>query len=76
MTSGTVKWFDDSIGHGFIVPDAGVEDLFVKRSSVAREGDNPLVKGARVSFDRRDGTNGPEATNVTFLAVPVLAASL
>lgn len=64
MADGTVKWFDDSIGYGFIVPDAGVEDLFVKHSSLAGEAGKPLVKGTRVSFDQRDGTKGPEATNV------------
>lgn len=64
MASGTVKWFDDSTGYGFIVPDNGAEDLFVTHASVAGERDKPLVKGTRVSFERREGTKGPEATNV------------
>jgi len=64
VASGTVKWFDDSTGYGFIVPDAGPEDLFVKNSSLAGGDGRPLVKGARVSFDEREGTKGPEATNV------------
>lgn len=63
MSSGTVKWFHASTGYGFIVPDAGAEDLFVKHSSI--QGYESVAEGARVWFDRRDGPRGPEATNVT-----------
>jgi len=68
VAQGTVKWFDESTGYGFIVPDTGVEDLFVKHSSVAHTGVHSLVKGSRVSFEQRDGTKGPEATNVVSAA--------
>jgi cold shock protein len=67
MASGTVKWFDDSTGYGFIVPDAGAEDLLVKQSSI--QGYESLVKGARVWFDRHDGPRGPEAMNVGYVRV-------
>jgi CspA family cold shock protein len=62
MSTGTVKWFDASTGYGFIVPDAGAEDLFVKHASIL--GHELLARGARVRFDGNDGPRGPEATNV------------
>jgi len=64
MATGTVKWFNDSKGYGFITPDEGTKDLFVHFSSIAGEGFKTLVEGARVEFERREGDKGPEATNV------------
>jgi CspA family cold shock protein len=68
MADGTVKWFNDSKGYGFITPDEGSKDLFVHHSNIAGEGFKSLTEGARVSFDAQEGANGPEATNVTPVA--------
>ena len=64
MASGTVKWFNDAKGFGFITPDEGSKDLFVHFSNIAGDGFKSLAEGARVSFDEREGAKGPEATNV------------
>jgi cold shock protein len=64
MATGTVKWFNDSKGYGFITPDEGGKDLFVHHSSIAGEGYKSLSEGAKVEFEPREGTKGPEATNV------------
>ena len=65
MTTGTVKWFDDSKGFGFITPDDGSKDVFVHFSAIAAEGFRSLAEGQSVSFDVEDGAKGPQATNVT-----------
>ena len=66
METGTVKWFNDQKGYGFIAPDdGGQKDLFVHFSNVAGDGFRTLVEGAKVEFERREGTKGPEAVNVT-----------
>jgi CspA family cold shock protein len=64
MASGTVKWFNDSKGYGFITPADGTKDLFVHHSNIAGEGFKSLVEGAPVEFEAREGAKGPEATNV------------
>ncbi|MDQ4058166.1 MAG: cold-shock protein [Actinomycetota bacterium] len=64
MASGTVKWFNDAKGYGFITPDDGTKDLFVHHSSIAGDGYKSLAEGAKVEFDQRAGEKGPEATNV------------
>ncbi len=68
MASGTVKWFNDTKGYGFITPDEGAKDLFVHRNNIAGDGFNSLVEGARVQFEEREGTKGREATNVASVA--------
>src|SRR5262249_4885079 len=68
MANGTVKWFNDSKGYGFISPDEGSNDLFVHHSNIAGDGFKSLVEGARVSFEQREGSKGPEATNVVPVA--------
>jgi CspA family cold shock protein len=68
MATGTVKWFNDSKGYGFITPDEGSKDLFVHHSNIAGEGYKSLAEGARVEFEQREGQKGPEATNVTAVA--------
>ncbi|MEX1357141.1 MAG: cold-shock protein [Gaiellaceae bacterium] len=68
MASGTVKWFNDAKGFGFITPDEGSKDLFVHFSNIAGDGFKSLAEGVRVSFDEREGAKGPEATNVVPVA--------
>jgi CspA family cold shock protein len=59
-----VKWFNDAKGYGFIAPDEGTKDLFVHFSNIAGEGFKSLSEGSRVEYEAREGTKGPEATNV------------
>ena len=59
MANGTVKWFNDSKGYGFITPDEGSKDLFVHHSSIAGDGFKSLAEGARVSFEQRRRLEGP-----------------
>ena len=69
MATGTVKWFNDAKGYGFITPDdGGGKDLFVHHTAIAGEGYKSLAEGARVSFEQREGEKGPEATNVAPVA--------
>ena len=68
MATGTVKWFNDDKGYGFIAPDEGAKDLFVHHSNIAGNGFKTLAEGARVEFERREGAKGPEATNVAPVA--------
>jgi cold shock protein len=68
MATGTVKWFNDEKGYGFIAPEEGGKDLFVHHSNVAGEGFKTLVEGARVEFEARQGAKGPEAYDVTPIA--------
>jgi len=68
MASGTVKWFNDAKGYGFIAPEGGGKDLFVHHSNIAGDGFKSLSEGARVEFEEREGQKGPEATNVVPVA--------
>jgi CspA family cold shock protein len=63
MAEGTVKWFNDAKGFGFIQQDGG-PDVFVHFSSINSEGFKSLVEGERVSFDVTQGQKGPQAANV------------
>jgi CspA family cold shock protein len=67
MATGTVKWFDDGKGYGFISPEAGGKDLFVHHSNISGTGFKSLPEGARVEFEAREGRKGPEATDVVVL---------
>jgi CspA family cold shock protein len=67
MTQGTVKWFNDSKGFGFITSEDG-SDLFVHHSDIKSEGYRSLQEGARVQFEVVAGQKGPRATNVQTLA--------
>jgi CspA family cold shock protein len=58
MASGTVKWFNDSKGYGFITPDQGTKDLLVHHSSIAGEGFKSLAEGAPVEYEEREGSKG------------------
>ena len=68
MASGTVKWFNDSKGYGFIAPEDGGKDLFVHHSSISGDGFKTLAEGAKVEYESRQGDTGPEATNVVLAA--------
>lgn len=64
MASGTVKWFNDTKGYGFIAPEDGSKDVFVHHSNIAGTGFKTLAEGAKVEFEVREGAKGPEAVNV------------
>jgi len=65
MPTGTVKWFSDDKGFGFITPDDGDKDLFVHHTGINGEGYRSLQEGAKVSYDAEQGEKGPKAVNVT-----------
>lgn len=64
MATGTVKWFNESKGFGFITPNDGGKDVFVHFSSIRQEGFRTLAEGQEVTFDVQDGPKGPQAQNV------------
>jgi CspA family cold shock protein len=65
MATGTVKWFNDSKGYGFITPEDGGKDLFVHHSNIIGSGYKSLAEGARVVFEQREGSKGIEAYDVS-----------
>lgn len=67
MATGTVKWFSDQKGFGFITPDDSGKDVFVHHSEIQGGGFRTLAEGAKVSFDVEQGQKGPSATNVNAL---------
>lgn len=68
MASGTVKWFNDAKGYGFITPDVSGKDVFVHHSAIGGDGFKSLSEGAKVEFEGVDGAKGPEARNVQLVA--------
>ena len=64
MATGTVKWFNDAKGYGFITPDDAGKDIFVHHSAIVGEGYKSLAEGAKVEFEPAEGEKGPEARNV------------
>ena len=64
MAQGTVKWFNDDKGYGFITPDDGGKDLFVHFSAIQSDGFRTLPEGAKVSYEAEQGPKGPNAANV------------
>jgi len=67
MPTGTVKWFNDEKGFGFITPDEGGKDLFVHHSAIQGSGYKSLAEGASVSYEGEQGPKGPAAANVQLL---------
>ena len=64
MAKGTVKWFDDRKGYGFITPEDGSKDVFVHHTAIKSEGFRSLAEGQAVEFDIVDGPKGKQAANV------------
>ena len=66
MATGTVKWFNDDKGYGFITPDDGsTKDLFVHHSAIVSDGFKTLAEGAKVQYEVGDSAKGPQALNVS-----------
>ena len=74
MATGTVKWFSDDKGFGFITPDDQSKDLFAHHSAIVGEGYRSLTEGAKVSYDAEAGDKGPMAVNIPVIKMaPPLA---
>ena len=67
MATGTVKWFNEKKGFGFIAPDDGSKDLFVHHTSITTEGFSTLQDGQKVEYEAAEGQKGPEAKQVQAL---------
>jgi cold shock protein len=65
MAQGTVKWFSDEKGYGFITPDEGGKDIFVHHTGIAGNGFKTLEEGARVTYEATQGRKGLQADNVS-----------
>ena len=64
MATGTVKWFDETKGFGFIAPEDGSKDVFVHYSAISSSGFRTLPEGQKVTYDVENGPKGPQASNV------------
>ncbi|MBO6215480.1 MAG: cold shock domain-containing protein [Lachnospiraceae bacterium] len=65
MSKGTVKWFNNQKGYGFIVDEEGKDDVFVHHTGINMEGFKTLAEGATVEYETVQGSKGPQAINVT-----------
>ena len=68
MPTGTVKWFNDDKGFGFVTPDEVGKDLFVHQTDIAGDGFRSLAEGAKVSYEAQPSDKGPKAVNVQTFA--------
>jgi CspA family cold shock protein len=68
MATGTVKWFSDQKGYGFITPDEDGKDVFVHHSNILGNGYKSLAEGAKVTFEQREGNKGVEAYDVSLIS--------
>ena len=68
MPTGTVKWFNDDKGYGFVTPDDGSKDVFVHHSAIVGEGFKSLAEGAKVEYGVEQGPKGPQAQSVSVVA--------
>ena len=73
MATGTVKWFNDAKGFGFIEPETGGEDVFAHFSAIQMDGFRTLKQGGRVSFEVVDGPKGQLAQNIALLDSPAIS---
>jgi len=71
MATGTVKWFNDAKGFGFITPDDGGEDLFAHFSAIQMNGFKTLKEGQKVSFEVTQGPKGKQASNINNAWLPI-----
>jgi len=70
---GTVKWFNDSKGFGFITPEGGGDDLFAHFSAIQGSGFKTLAEGQRVTFDITTGPKGQQASNIPVISLSLFA---
>ncbi|MGH3082433.1 MAG: cold-shock protein [Gaiellaceae bacterium] len=68
MATGTVKWFSNEKGYGFITQDDGGKDVFVHHSAITGEGYKSLAEGAKVEYEVEEGPKGPQASTVSVVA--------
>ena len=68
MAQGTVKWFSDDKGYGFVTPDDGSKDVFVHHTAIGGEGFKTLAEGAKVEYEVEQGPKGPQAKSLNVVA--------